>query len=39
MRFDSTPFFLFLDVWREAGRHPINGKKEGCIKKHIAFSV
>jgi len=39
MRFDSTTFSLFVDVFKGAGRNPINGKKKGGMKAHCLLPV
>lgn len=39
IRFDSTTFSLFVDVFKGAGRYPMNGKKKGGIKAHSVFQL
>ena len=39
IRFDSTTFSLFVDVFKGAGRYPMNGKKKGGIKAQTVLPL
>ena len=37
--FDSTTISLFTDIFKAAGRNPLNGKKKGGVKVQAVISL